>query len=91
MDQLSGLVIHAVSQLVQLLGVVAVVLHHIGQQRQRFLRRVLLMLVAMLVIVVMGVAMGMGGAVGMGVFVFVTSHGKGPRFHFFLILPRRRG
>ena len=65
-NQLGRLIIHAVGQLVQLLGVVAVVLHHIGQQRQRLLGGVVgvvvIMVVAMrmlmAVLVVMGVGMG---------------------------------
>ena len=69
MDQLGSLVVHTVGQLMQLLGVVAVVLYHVGQQRQRLLGGVvdMLMIVLVAMIVVMGVGMGMGGAVGMGV------------------------
>ena len=77
MDQLGRLVLHAVGQLVQLLGVVAVVLHHIGQQRQRLLRRVLrvsmlmtmVMVMGVLVAMVVGMGVGMGHAVGVGVFM----------------------
>ena len=83
MDQLCGLVIHTVGQLMQLFGMVAVMLHHIGQQGQRLLGGVMVMGVGMVVgvgmlllmTVVVGVGMGMSSAVGMGVFMIVAAHG----------------
>ena len=62
MEQLLCLAVHAVGQLMQLLGVMAIVAQHIRQQRQCLLRRV--GIVGVRVFVVMAMA----------VLVFVLAH-----------------
>ena len=81
MDQLSRFILQTVGQLMQLLGVVTVVLHHIGQQRQRFLRGVVLMVMVMGMGMIM--RMGVSSAVGMGVFMVMAAHRKALSFVFF--------
>ena len=95
MQQLRGLALYAVGQLVQFLGVVLVVRHHVRQQCHRLLRRVVLMRMPVIVPMLMGmgvcvrrVCTGMIGRM-YGRFLVNSTHIRTSVFSV-LILPRRR-